>query len=68
MRSGVRSMPRSASSSVMGYSYLLRGDRLLRGLVELFNGLLVVSQILLAADEDDGEARAEMEDLGDPLL
>jgi hypothetical protein len=35
--------------------------------VELLNGLLVVTQILLAADEDDGETAAEMEDFGDPL-
>lgn len=47
--------------------YLLGSDGLLRRLVQLLNSLLVVSQILLAADEDDGEARAEVQDLGDPL-
>jgi hypothetical protein len=36
--------------------------------MQLFNGLLIVSQILLAADEDDGQALTEMQDLGNPLL
>jgi hypothetical protein len=35
--------------------------------VQLLNGLLIISQILLAADEDDGQALAEMQDFGDPL-
>ena len=35
--------------------------------MELLNGLLVVTEILLAANEDDGEALAEMQDFGDPL-
>ena len=48
-------------------AYLFRGNGLLRCLVQLLNSLLVVSQILLAADEDDREARAEVHDLGDPL-
>jgi hypothetical protein len=39
----------------------------LAGLAELLNGLLVVSQILLAADEDDGQALAEVQNLRDPL-
>jgi len=47
---------------------LLGGDGLLAGLAELLNGLLVVSQILLAADEDDGQALAEVQNLRDPLL
>ena len=50
-----------------GHAYLFRGDGLLRCLVQLLNGLLVVSQILLAADEDDGQAGAEVQDLGNPL-
>jgi hypothetical protein len=50
-----------------GDAYLFRGNGLLRCLVQLLNGLLVVSQILLAADEDDGQARAEVQDLGNPL-
>ena len=52
---------------VVRWAYLLRSDRLLRGLVQLLDGLLVVAQILLAADEDDGQAGAEVQDLGDPL-
>ena len=35
--------------------------------MEFFNGLLVVAEILLAADQDDGEALAEVQHLGDPL-
>jgi hypothetical protein len=51
-----------------GYlSYLLGSNGLLAGLVELFDGLLVVTQILLAANEDDRETAAEMQDFGDPL-
>jgi hypothetical protein len=37
-----------------GRTDLFRGNGLLGGLVELLDGLLVVTQILLAADEDDG--------------
>ena len=36
--------------------------------MEFLNGALVVTQILLATDQDDREVRAEMEDLGDPLF
>lgn len=46
---------------------LLGSHRLLRGLVELLNGLLVVAEILLTANKDDGQALAEMQDFGDPL-
>jgi hypothetical protein len=46
---------------------LLGGDRLLGSLVQLLNGLLVEAQILLATDEDDGQALAEVQNLGDPL-
>jgi hypothetical protein len=52
---------------VWDMAYLLRSHRLLRSLVQLLNGLLIISQILLAADEDDGKALAEMQDFGDPL-
>ena len=48
-------------------TYLLRSHRLLGSLVQFLDGLLVVAQILLAADQDDGEAVAEVEDLRDPL-
>lgn len=47
--------------------YLLGSNGLLAGLVKLFNGLLVVTQILLATNEDDGEAAAEVNDFGNPL-
>ena len=47
---------------------LLLGHGLLLVLGELLDGLLVVSQIPLAADEDDGQSLAEVQDLGNPLL
>lgn len=56
-----------AWDGVGGYIYLLGGDGLLAGLSELLNDLLVVSQILLAANEDDGETLAEVQNLRDPL-
>jgi hypothetical protein len=46
---------------------LLWGHRLLGGLVQLLNRLLVEAQILLAANQDDGQALAEVQNLGDPL-
>ncbi len=36
--------------------------------MQFFDGLLVVAEIFLAADEDDGKALAEVKNLGDPLL
>lgn len=48
-------------------AYLLGCDGFLRRLGQFFDSLGVVSQIALAADEDDGKALAEMEDFGDPL-
>jgi len=48
-------------------TYLLLGDGSLRGLVKFLNGLLIVSEILLTSNKDDGKALAEMQDLGDPL-
>jgi hypothetical protein len=47
---------------------LLRGNGLLAGLSELLDDLLVVSQILLAANKDDRETLAEVQNLRDPLL
>lgn len=47
---------------------LFGSDWLLRRLVQLFDGLLVVAKILLAADEDDGKALAEVQHLRDPLF
>jgi len=52
----------------MGISaYLALTDGALGGLVELLNGLRVVTQILLTANQDNGETLAEVEDLGNPL-
>jgi hypothetical protein len=48
-------------------SYLLGRNRLLASLPQLLNGLLVVTQILLASDEDDRQTLAEVQNLGDPL-
>jgi hypothetical protein len=48
--------------------YLFGSDRLLAGLVQLLDGLLVVTQILLAPNENDWEAGAEVEDFRNPLL
>lgn len=48
-------------------TYLILSDGCLRGLVKLFDRLRVVSEILLASDENNGQALAEMKDLGDPL-
>jgi hypothetical protein len=46
-----------------GQTYVLRADGLLAGLAKLLNSLRVVSQIPLAADENDGQALAEMHNL-----
>jgi len=43
-------------------------DRLLRSLGQLLDGLLVIPQILLAANKDDGKTVAEVKNLGNPLL
>jgi hypothetical protein len=48
-------------------AYLLGGHGLLAGLAELLDGLLVETQILLAADQDLGHIRAEMVYLRAPL-
>jgi len=48
-------------------TYLFRRDRLLASFTELLNSLGVVAQILFAADQNDRETLAEMEDLGNPL-
>lgn len=47
---------------------LLRRDGLLARLAQLLDGLGVVAEILLAANQDDGQTLAEMQNLGDPLL
>ena len=50
------------------YPYLIFSNRGLVGLMELFDGFWVVTQILLASNEDNWETTAEMEDLRDPLF
>lgn len=47
---------------------LLRSNWLLGSLVELLDGLLVVTEILLTSNKDDWQTLAEMKDLRDPLL
>jgi hypothetical protein len=49
------------------YTNLLRGHRTLVGLPELLDCLRVTSQVLLATNQDDGQAGAKVHDLGDPL-
>jgi len=51
-----------------GWAYLLGSDWLLRGLVQLLNSLGIISEVLLASNEDDGKTLAEMQDFGNPLL
>jgi hypothetical protein len=63
----VKNVGPSLAWKCSGSSYLLGGDRLLAGLLQLSNGLLVVSQILLAADKDNGQTLAEVKNLRDPL-
>ena len=46
---------------------LLGGYRLLGRLVQLLDSLLIETQILLAADKDDGQALAEVQHFRDPL-
>jgi hypothetical protein len=50
------------------HAYLLWRDWLLASLVKLLNGLLVVTEILLATNKDDWETRAEVHNLRDPLI
>ena len=48
-------------------TYLLRSNRPLVGLPELLNHSGVAPEILLTANENDGETGAEVHDLGNPL-
>jgi len=52
----------------MELAYLLGGNWFLARLMELFDSLLVVPEILLATDKDDGKTTAEMQYFGNPLL
>ena len=65
--SQIRSLSLSKRLQCGKSSYLLGSNGLLAGLVELFNGLLVITQILLATNEDDRKTAAEMKNFGDPL-
>jgi hypothetical protein len=49
-------------------TYLLWGNWLLGGLMQFLNGLLVVPKVLLASNEDNRKALAEMENFRDPLV
>jgi len=51
-----------------GVTHLLVGDGALGSLGQLINSLAVLAQILLAADEDNRETLAEVQNLGNPLL
>jgi len=58
-----------ASTDFLSYGHtFFWGDRSLVGLPELINGLGITSEILLAADENDGQALAEVHHLGYPLF
>jgi len=48
-------------------TYLFGCNWLLRRFRKLFNGLGIVSQIILATNEDNRKTLAEMQDFGDPL-
>lgn len=62
-------MCKSGSCLLQGVNtHLLLGNRSLRSLVKFLDGLLVVSEILLTSDKDDGKTLTEMQDLGDPLI
>jgi hypothetical protein len=59
---GLSWVSRRCRGGHIGATDLLGSHRLLRGLVELFNSLLVEAQILLAANKDDGQTLAEVQD------
>lgn len=49
-------------------TYFSLSDGLLGGFCELLDGLLVISKILLATDENNRKALAEVKNLRNPLL
>jgi hypothetical protein len=51
----------------MSKTHLFECDGSLRGLVQLINRLLVVTEIDLAANQNDRKALAEVKNLRDPL-
>jgi len=60
-------VPLGADNLLDGITLSL-GDRFLRCFGELLNSLLVMTKILLASNQDDGQSVAEMKNLGYPLL
>lgn len=50
------------------FIYSFGSNRLLVGLLQLGIGLLVVTKILLAANQNDRQALAEVKNLGNPLM
>lgn len=54
-------------SSGSATTYLFWADRPLTRLTKLLDDLGVSAQVLLAADEDDGQILAEMQHFADPL-
>lgn len=57
----------SVRSLIRGRNYLFWSNWLLARLVKLFNGLLIVTEILLATNKDDGKTLAEVKNLRNPL-
>jgi len=49
-------------------THLCPAYRSLAGLSKLTNCLLVIPEVFLESDEDDGDSLAEMEDFADPLF
>jgi len=56
------------ANALANFLTLLGRDRLLTGLVQLLNSLGVETEILLAPNEDDWKARAEVKNFGNPLF
>lgn len=61
------SLANSIKSGEGNLTNLFRGHGLLAGFAELLNGLVVVTQILLATNENNGKALAEVKNFGNPL-
>lgn len=57
-----------STDSLANIFAFFRSNRFLVCFMELFHGSLIVAEILLAPDENDRQALAEVENLGDPLF
>ena len=53
---------------MQGLTHLSLRDRSLRGLVQLFQRLRIVTEIGFAANKDNGQTWAKVQNLRDPLL